>query len=122
MAVITRGDYVTSPVPNTTAQEILKDGVLDGYEIKAASGYCLHDSTGDWEAMDPETGDMVMKQAFYTGGTSVRLSYAFTPVQVTDPNGNPVTAYGVREFYTLPLSDAPENQVFGGGDNDHVTA
>lgn len=119
MARITNGNYVTSPVPNTTMLEKLRDGVLYMYVVAPVEGYCLHDKMGDWTDSDPNTMEETYKQAFYTRSCSCLATYDFTPVEMLDPNGNTVTAYGDREFYTLPLSDTPGDQVFGGVNPDH---
>lgn len=126
---ITNGNYVTSPVPNTTLREKLRDGELYYYEIKAESGYLLHDKDLDVPEVDEnymETGNII--PWFTGGGTSVRLDYDYTTTtqgeyKYTDENGNeitmPVTMIGAREFYTVPSNVVPSNQVLGGGDNDH---
>ena len=46
---------------------------------------------------------------------SVAAAYDFATTQETDINGNTVTAYGERKFYTLLESDVPTNSIFGGG-------
>jgi hypothetical protein len=119
------GNYTTSPVPNTTLQELFLNGVLKGYEIKAANGYLLHDKDLDMPELDEnfnETGNII---PWFTGhGTSVRLDYDYTVTtqgeyKYTDENGMeitvPVTMIGAREFYTVPENIVPEDQKLGGG-------
>lgn len=114
------GEYVTSPVPNTTLREVLNNGNLYLYHIKAESGYLLHDKDLDAPELDDmcmETGNMI---PWFTGGeTSVRLDYDFTPTTqgtytYTDENGMeitmPVTMIGAREFYTVPSNIVPSDQ------------
>lgn len=126
---ITNGNYITSPVPNTTLLEKLRDGVLYCYFIAPTEGYLLHDKDLDvpeCDDMGMETGNII---PWFTGGvTSVRLDYDFTTTtqgeyKYTDENGNeitmPVTMIGAREFYTVPSNVVPSDQVLGGGDNDH---
>jgi hypothetical protein len=123
------GNYVTSSVPNTTLQELLINGVLKGYEIKAESGYLLHDKELDVPEIDEdfvETGNII--PWFTGGGTSVRLDYDYTittqgEYTYTDENGMeitmPVTMIGAREFYTVPSNVVPSDQTLGVGNNDH---
>lgn len=123
------GNYVTSPVPNTSLQELLINGVLKGYEIKAENGYLLHDKDLDMPEYDEnlgmETGNII--PWFTGGGTSVRLDYDYTTTTAgtytyTDENGNEVTLnvtmIGAREFYTVPSNIVPSDQVLGGNDNE----
>lgn len=126
---ITNGNYVTSPVPNTTLLEKLRDGVLYCYVIAPTEGYLLHDKDLDV----PECDDMGMVTGniipWFTGGTTTVLKnydYSVTTqgeYKYTDENGNeitiPVTMIGAREFYTVPSNVVPSDQVLGGGDNDH---
>lgn len=120
MAAITNGNYVTSPIPNTTMLEKLRDGAVYGYFIEPIDGYVLHDSASDMEGFDPETGELTGQIVFYyaSGGASCGASYDFTPVQVTDENGVTHTAYGSRAFFARPASEVPSDQIYGGG-NDH---
>lgn len=128
---ISNGNYITSPVPNTTLLEKLRDGVLYYYEIKAESGYLLHDRDLDIYDYDDDGNQTELLETWFTGGgTSVRLDYDYTTTtqgeyKYTDENGMeitmPVTMIGEREFYTVPSNVVPSDQVLGGGDNDHET-
>ena len=100
---ITRGNYINSPIQNTTMQEILRDGVLYMYELVPLSGYVLHDKSSDAylenvEIYNEETGEfgIVTKiiLGFVRGTTSCTASYDFT--------ANP------REFYTISEIETPE--------------
>lgn len=101
----TREDVVPSLIENTTMQKLLRDGVHIQYTIKAIEGYVLHDKVGDWTEMDEMTGEEILKEAFFTGTCSCAASYDF--------EANP------REFYAIPESSVPADQIFGGVDNDH---
>lgn len=128
MAIVA-GNYITSPVPNTTLREYLRDGVLYTYVIAPTEGYLLHDKDLDipeCDEMGMETGNII---PWFTGGTTnMRADYDFTATtqgeyKYTDENGMeitmPVTMIGAREFYTVPSNVVPSDQVLGGGDNDH---
>lgn len=127
---ISNGNYITSPVPNTTLLEKLRDGVLYYYEIKAESGHLLHDRDLDIYDYDDDGNQTELLETWFTGGgTSVRLDYDFEIVTqgtytYTDENGNeitiPVTMIGEREFYTVPSNVVPSDQILGGGDDHEV--
>ena len=119
------GNYVTSSVPNTTLQELLINGELKGYEIKAESGYLLHDKDLDIYDYDDEGNQTELIETWFTGGgTSARLDYDYSVTTqgtytYTDENGNeitmPVTMIGAREFYTVPSNVVPKKQKLDGG-------
>lgn len=129
MAIITSGNYITSPVPNTTLLEKLRDGVLYYYEIAPTGGYLLHDKDLDIYDYDEDGNQTGLIEIWFTGGTtSVRLDYDFTNTTqgtytYTDENGMeitiPVTMIGEREFYTIPSNIVPYDQILGGGGNNH---
>ena len=104
--MVVDGNYVTSPIENTTLRELLRDGVLDGWKIKAVDGYVLHDKGRDWPDEDPETGEETIKLGFTRGVATCGENYDFV--------ANP------REFYALPESDVPADQIFGTGNNHEV--
>lgn len=100
---ITYGNYVNSPIPNTTMQEVLRDGALYKYELVPLSGYVLHDKSSDThlenaEIYNEETGEfeIVTKTilGFISGSTSCTASYDFT--------SNP------REFYAISELKTPD--------------
>lgn len=103
-------DLIPTLIPNTTMQKgINGEGVHKTYRITPVEGYVLHDKNYDVPVLDPvtneETGEVVL--GYRTSTASCGASYDFV--------ANP------REFYTLPQSDVPADQIFGGGDNDHET-
>lgn len=125
MAIVA-GDYIASPVPNTTLREYLRDGELYCYMIAPIEGYLLHDKDLDMPELNEnfmETGNMI---PWFTGGeTTVLKNYDFTTTtqseyKYTDENGNeitmPVTMIGAREFYTVPSSIVPGKRRLG---DDH---
>ena len=110
---ITYSNYVNSPVPNTTMQEILRDGKLYKYELVPLPEYLLHDKASDVyledvEICNEETHkiEIVNKTilGFKSGSTSCMANYDFV--------ANP------REFYTILREDAPEDAVIFGGGNE----
>lgn len=104
-------------IPNTIMTPY-SDG---GYDIAPVEGYVLHDKRRGWEEEDPITGETVFRRAYCRGSVSCFPNYDFTTSQITIENGTTVTAYGAREFFAIPESEAPTNQIFGGGNNDHET-
>lgn len=93
-------------IANTTMQKRLRDGVDYSYRITANDGYVLHDKALDTEEFDYEmmipTGNIIRG---YTEGTcTCAASYDFIANE--------------REFYAVLRSEVPENQIFGGGNNN----
>ena len=106
MTTITDGNYVASPIPNTTMLEKLRDGELYGYEIRVMGGYVLHDKAKDAvlegvEIFNQETGELetVNKTVpgFASGSLTCESNYDFIE--------NP------RELYTIFRAEAPEDAV-----------
>ena len=91
-----------------------------GYDIAPNDGYVLHDRAGGWDDIDPVTLEPVFYRAYYRGSCGCGPNYDFTPAQITLDNGTTVTAYGSREFFAIPESEVPADQVFG-VTNDHET-
>lgn len=131
MAVID-GDYVTCPIANATMQELLRDGEVYRYSIKAIDGYVLHDNRIDIEETDPNTlestGNII--PWFKLDSTTVPKNYDFENVTAgtytyTDENGMtvtiPVSMIGMYEFYTLPDDIVPTSQTCG-DNNEHEVA
>lgn len=122
MAVITT-PMENTLIPNTEMCEKRIDGVLKGYSITAIDGYVLHDNAADYTDID---GNIV--RTYSSGTCSCGANYDFSTTQLTVPdiNGNNVivTAYGEREFFAFPenLVPDPENNIYGGVNNDHETA
>ena len=92
-------------IPNTTMQKRLLDGVDYQYLITANDGYVLHDQKRDWTETDPDTEEEILVRGYTRGTATCAANYDFT--------ANP------REFYAVLENTVPENQIFGGGDNDH---
>lgn len=116
---ITNGNYVTSPVPNTTLLEKLRDGVLYCYVIAPIEGYLLHDKDLDIYDYDDEGNQTELIETWFTGSTTtVRLDYDFTiatqgEYKYTDEITMPVTIIGAREFYTVPSNAVPSDHILG---------
>lgn len=114
-------------IDNTTMLKYINNnGDHTGYRITANSGYVLHDNRCDEEILDPDTyeptGEMLYR---YTAGTiTVRADYDFTtitPDTITDVNGNTIAVnkIGAFELFVVPASAIPENQTYGGSNNNH---
>lgn len=113
-------------IENTiTEKYINSSGVHKAYYISPVEGYVLHDNRCDNEVLDPvtlmPTGEILYRYA--TGSTSVGKNYDFDTVvadTITDIDGNTIAVnkVGAFEFFVVPASAIPENQIYGGG-NDH---
>lgn len=112
---------ITTLIPNTTMQKIYIDEVHKGYRIQPIANYVLHDNAMDIDIFDEE-GENVIGKTFGYSPDSVYVTcganYDFTTHTVTDDNGNTYTAYGNRDFFAVPESDVPADQIFG-VDNEH---
>lgn len=103
---VTNGNYVTSPIANTTMLEKLRDGVLYMYALKAVEGYVLHDKANDYQDYEgPDDMEGVLKLGFTRGTVTCAASYDFA--------ANP------REFYAVPENSVPADQIFGLPAPDH---
>lgn len=119
-------------VPNTTTQVFVNSqGNRTQYYIRPNDGYVLHVKDEDENIWDDNHENIIGRNERYSiGGTSVHISYDFI-VKVpdtyiyTDENSNtqtiPIERIGAQEFYTLPESVVPQNQIYGGS-NDNVVA
>lgn len=93
---------IPSLIENTTMTKYINaSGVFRAYNITPNEGYVLHDNAGNWT--DFETG--IEYEAYFTGTCSCAPTYDF--------EANP------REFYAVPASEVPADQIFGGVNNDH---
>ena len=108
MALVTTEEVNPSLIANTTMQKLLRDGVHQAYKITPVPGFVLHDNTRDWTAPDEVTGEEILYRGYTTGTASCAANYDFA--------ANP------REFYAVPANEVPGDQIFCGGNNDHVTA
>ncbi len=115
---------ITTLIPNTTMQKMYINEVHKGYRIKPMTNYVLHDNTLDYDVLD-ETHLTVIGRNFGYSPDSVYVTcganYDFTPHIVTDENGNTYTAYGTRDFFAVPQSDVPADQIFGVDEPEHET-
>lgn len=102
MAIIYE-EVTPSPIENVVVKKAIVNGVHRQYNLEAVDGYVLHDNRGCWAEIDPITGEEIMKHAFYCGICSCIASYDFA--------ANPY------EFYAVPETQAPSDQIFGGVTN-----
>lgn len=91
----------TTLIPNTVMWEGKDGDVLKRYRIQAADGYVLHDKGRDY------TENGVLKLGYTRAVASMAPNYDF----VTNP----------REFYAVPETDVPADQIFGGVKPDTET-
>ena len=102
-------DMNPSPIENALVQKSYRDGVHRSYRITPNAGYVLHDNARDWVDMNPDTMEETTMLGFTRGTATCGANYDFT--------ANP------REFYAVPESEVPADQIFGGNPNgDHVVA
>lgn len=121
MSPFTYEDITPSLIPNTTMRKVLEDGVHKAYYLKAIDGYVLHDKARDWTDIDPVTMEETEYHRGYTRAeASCWNDYDFTTSQITIDDGTIVTAYGEREFFAIPDTDVPADNIFGTG-NNHET-
>lgn len=114
-------DVIPSLIPNTTMQKRINSaGVHTTYVIAPIDGYVLHDQRRDWTATDPEDSSGTLKLGYTGGSATCAAAYDFSTIIVTDHNGVAHTAYGERQFFAVPESDVPADQVFGVGTNHEV--
>ena len=96
------------------------NGVLKGYDIRPNDGYVLHDRDGDAE---DDNGNRIYRYSH--GRCSCGANYDFSTTTLTVPdvkeNDVIVTAYGSRQIFAFPesLVPDPENNIYGGGNNNH---
>lgn len=127
MAVITRNPLATTLIPNTTMNEVYRDGVLKQYEIIPVSGYVLHNRQNDIFDNYDDDGNGIGEPTtmlFGLSGCSVRYDYDFNNIvagTVTDIDGNEISVnkVGMYEIFAIPQSLVPADQIFGVGDTDH---
>lgn len=95
-------------IENTTMQRYINgQGVFKAYYITPVDGYVLHDQKRDWYNEYDDMGNPIGEPTLgFTRGTATcEATYDFT--------ANP------REFYAVPETSVPADQIFGGGSNDH---
>jgi hypothetical protein len=115
-----------SPIANTIVEKGLSNGTHLIYRVRPIEGYVLHDNRVDETVMNPETleptGEIILRYA--TGLLTVRHDYDFdniVPDTITDVNGNviAVNKVGAFELFAVLASAVPENNIYGGGNNEH---
>ena len=117
MAVITHEDVIPSFIENATMQKWLMDGVHKAYRITAIDGYVLHDNRSDGSEIGLDLGESDnIIECFTTGMTSVSASYDFTTTTQGTYEGIDgvtynVTKIGEYEFYTIPESVVPTDNI-----------
>jgi hypothetical protein len=92
--------------PNLTVHKRMRDGVQSGWRVLPNDGYVMYDTTDENWGVDPETGDLIPMIYYYTNvDLPVNFNFAnFTWVAELRSN--------------VPY---PDNQIFGGGNNNEVT-
>ena len=92
-------------IPNTIMQKRYLNDVHKQYLVEPADDYVLHDKALDWTEIDPDTLEEMPKLGYTRGTCTCAATYDFV--------ANP------REFYAVPETDIPADQIFGIGNNDH---
>ena len=103
---------------------------VSSYRITPNEGFVLHTKNYDFEVFDEETlestGEILL--GFTSTYISLGANYNFSDVvpgfyTYTDENGMtvniPINKVGRFEIFAIPASIVPENQIFGGGNDDH---
>jgi hypothetical protein len=111
-----------SLIPNTIMQKGILNGIHKNYHIYPIANYVLHDNAMDYQDINPETLEETLKFGYSPSSVYVSCgaNYDFTPHTVTDENGNTYTAYGNRDFFAIPQSDVPADQIFGVDDEPEI--
>ena len=97
----------TTPIiPNTTMQIYTNlNGVDTTYKITPIAGYVMHNKTRDRTSYDNE-GNVISHKLGFTGAqTSCSLTYDFTTHELQLTNGEIVTVYGEKEYFTVPETE-----------------
>lgn len=103
-----RYEDVTPVYENTTMKKMFINEAHKLYNIYPVEDYVLHDKDLDIVIYDDITGEEISRELWYTPTYSQFLpNYDFV--------ANP------REIYAVPRNTVPENQILGGGENDHET-
>ncbi len=102
-------------IPNTVMRKGFIDGVFKLFSIQPIAGYVLHNNTMDFVTME---GTLMFGYSPSSVYVTCGANYDFSTHTVTDENGVSYTAYGNRDFFAIPESEVPSDQIFGGGDNN----
>ena len=117
-------------IENTTITPVYNsDNELRGYEVSPDNGYVIHTTNYDTPVYDEETFEETGEILLGFTSTYILLGYNYNFSTVvagtytyTDENGMevsiPVNKVGRFEIFAIPESIVPENQIFGGGNND----
>ena len=120
------------PVIENTTVEPRYNGSneLIAYRITPNEGYVIHTTNYDTPVYDEETmtetGEILL--GFTSAFIQIGYTYNFDTVvpgtyTYTDENNMsvtiPVNKVGRFEIFAIPASIVPENQIFGGNNNDH---
>ncbi len=107
----------TTPIiPNTTMQIYTNlEGVDTAYKITPISGYVMHNKDRDRENYDDE-GNLISKTlGFSRRLTTCGLDYDFSTSILQLANGETVTVYGSKKYFTVSIEDLPEEGIIYGG-------
>ena len=99
-------DVNPSLIEHTNMKKAYDNGNFVSYRIAPIEGYVLHDKARDYTDMNPDTMEETFKLGYTTATASCGANYDFT--------ANP------REFYAIPESSVPADQIFGVGNNHEV--
>lgn len=95
-------------VENTTMELGTENGLAKKYRITPNQGYVMHDNRYDsYNEYDEEgngMGEPILGYRTSTASCAVRQL-------VADENGNIIT--NIYDFYAVPASSVPRNQIFG---------
>jgi hypothetical protein len=103
--IITYENVTPSLIPNTIMHKMYIDGIHKTYDIFPVANYLLHDNTLNTEVYNEATFEVIETKFGYSPSSvyvSCGANYDFTPHTVTDENGNIYTAYGNRDFFSIP--------------------
>lgn len=122
MAVWTYETATDVTIPNMLVEKGFADGVHKIYRIKPIANYVLHDNTLDYDVLDDMHLTVIGRNFGYSPSSvyvTCGANYDFTTHTVTDENGNTYTAYGNRDFFAVPESNVPADQIFGVDTPEH---
>ncbi len=101
----------TTPIiPNTTMQIFSNtNGDDTAYKITPVAGYVIHNKVRDRIEYDGN-GNIISKTlGFVPAPTTCSINYDFTTHELQLENGETVTVYGEKEYFTMPESEMLTN-------------
>lgn len=102
MAVYTYELSTEHNYPNISVYKILKDGILNGWEVRANEGYVMYDpNRNDMEWSEEEQSDVPVTYYYVIKVLPLRFDFTNFP------------------WLAVPRDSVDENYIFGVGDNDH---